>query len=55
MLLDGFTFDPVTGAGYEKTVAAITSFAQRTGIELQHADFDDYCRAMKSKDAFVLK
>ena len=51
----GFTFNPVTGKGYEETVATITKFAARTEIELQHVDFDDYCRAMSSDDVFILK
>ena len=54
-LITGFTFDPVTGEGYEQTIATIVTFANKTGMELQHTDFDDYCRAMKSKDTFVLK
>ncbi len=55
MLLNGFMFDPVTGNGYDETVNTITQFADRTGIKLQHTDFDEYCNAMSSDDAFVLK
>ncbi len=55
MLLDGFSFDPVTGEGYEKSVATIVDFAKRTNMKLQYADYNDFCKGMESNDPFVLK
>lgn len=55
LLLDGFCFNPETGEGYEKSVAVIVNFAKKANMQLQHTDYNEFCKAMTSNDAFVLK
>lgn len=54
-LLNTFDYNISTGENYDKAIYAIVNFANQTGIALQHANFDDFDRAMISNDEFVMR
>ncbi|MBQ7559030.1 MAG: hypothetical protein IJT20_02130, partial [Synergistaceae bacterium] len=53
--LNGFSFNPSTGEGYEETVSTIKNFAERNNIKLQHTDRNDYKMALFSGEKFILR
>lgn len=57
-MLDGFVenfeYNIETGENYEQAIQDIVQFANLAGISLQHASFDDFSSAMKSKQTFIL-
>ena len=53
--LNGFSFNPSTGEGYEETVSTIKNFSERNNIKLQHTDRNDYKRALFSREKFILR
>lgn len=53
--LNGFSFDALTGIGYEETVSTIKNFADEKGMTLQHTSLKDYKRALMSGGKFILK
>ncbi len=59
MALNSFlaTFDKgiVSESNCDSAIYAIINFANQTGVVLQHADFEDFSKAMVSDDVFVLK
>lgn len=53
--MESFDYNLETGENYDQAVSAIVSFANEAGIVLQHTDFNDFKKAMKSNEPFVLK
>lgn len=52
--MDSFEYNMETGENYDQAIYAIISFANQTGIALQHLKFNDFKQAMLSEDDFVL-
>lgn len=53
--IDTFEYNLETGENYDQAIYAICQFADEAGIALQYVEFDEFSRAMKSKESFVLK
>ena len=54
-MLQTFDYNLETGENYDKALMSIVNFANETGIALQHADFNEFQKAMESTDSFVLE
>lgn len=52
--LDNYNYNLITGDNYDKALYSIVHFADRAGFELQHKTLDEFSKAMKSNDDFVL-
>ena len=52
--VENFEYNIETGENYEQAIQDIVQFANLAGISLQHASFDDFSSAMKSKQTFIL-
>ena len=52
--IDSFEYNLETGENYDEAVFSIVKFADEAGIALQHVDFVDFQKAMRSKETFVL-
>lgn len=50
-----FEYDIETGENYDQAIYSIVNFAKQAGIALQHVEFDDFSRAMTSKQTFKLE
>lgn len=53
--IDTFEYNLETGENYDQAIYAICQFADEAGVALQYVEFDEFSRAMKSKESFVLK
>ena len=53
--IDTFEYNLETGDNYDQAIYAICQFAEEAGIALQHVGFDDFSKAMHSKESFELK
>ena len=53
--IDSFEYNLETGENYDQALHSIVRFANNTGIALQHVDFRDFQKAMRSREPFVLK
>lgn len=53
--LTEFEFDCQDDKNYGRAIMAITSFANQSGLLLQHVDFNEFKTAMKSNEDFVLR
>lgn len=53
-LLNSFDDAILSGDNCDAAIFAILDFANITGIALQHADFNNFSKAMMSDDSFVL-
>jgi len=54
-LLTNFEYNLATGEDYNQAIQSIMRFADETGLALQHTDFNDFKKAMKSDMDFTLK
>ena len=53
--IDTFEYNLETGENYDQAVQAIVRFADEAGIALQHVEYGDFQKAMRSQEPFVLK
>ncbi len=48
-----FNYDYETGENYEQAVCSLITFANRAGVSLKYAEFEEFENAMKTQDNFV--
>lgn len=53
--LNEFDKSIMSGDNCDGAIYAIINFANKTGIALQHTEFNDFSKAMVSDEKFVLK
>lgn len=53
--LDAFEYNLSTGENYDQAIYAIVNLANETGVVLQHVDFNEFSREMKSDRMFRLR
>lgn len=54
-LINNFEYNMRTGENYDNALSSLLMFADKTGMQLQHADFNDFAEGMMSNENFVLK
>lgn len=52
--LNNFESSMITGQNYDNAIASINSFTNQFGLELKHANYNDFSKAIKSDEDFVL-
>lgn len=53
--IESFEYNINTGENYDQALLTIVNFANQAGIALQHVDFDDFSKAMSSRQTFRLE
>ena len=53
--VDSFEYNFENGSNYDEAIESITEFAKHAGIVLQHANFEEFKKAMNSKEIFRLE